>query len=62
VGEAEVAGRLVADVRRAVGGVDREAVPELRIAGSTGLTGRLPVPGLALGAVAASLLAARGLG
>ena len=62
MGEAEVAGRLVADVWRAVGGADREAVPELRIAGSTGLTGRLPVPGLALGAVAASLLAARALG
>ena len=62
MGEAEVADRLVADVRRAVGGVNRGAAPELRIAGSTGLTGRLPVPGLALGAVAASLLAARALG
>lgn len=60
--DAEVAARLVADVRRAVGGVDAGVVPELRIAGRTGLAGRLPVPGLALGAVAASLLAARGLG
>lgn len=61
VRDAEVAGRLVADVRRAVGGGDPGVLPELRIAGSTGLSGRLPVPGLALGAVAAQLLAARGL-
>ncbi|MGZ4539657.1 MAG: CoA transferase [Blastococcus sp.] len=62
VRDAEVAGRLVAAVQRAVGGGDPGVAPELRIAGSTGLSGRLPVPGLALGAVAAQLLAARGLG
>ncbi|HEV7210487.1 MAG TPA: CoA transferase [Blastococcus sp.] len=60
MGDAEVAGRLIADVRRAVGAGD-PATPELRISGRTGLAGRLPVPGLALGAVAAQLLAAREL-
>ena len=50
---------LVADVRRAVGAGDR--VPELEVDGWTGLSGRLPVPGLAVGAVAAQLLAAREL-
>ncbi|HEV7189005.1 MAG TPA: hypothetical protein VGN28_14010, partial [Blastococcus sp.] len=62
MGDAEVAGRLIADVRRAVGGEDPGVAPELRITGRTGLAGRLPVPGLALGAVAASLLAAHRLG
>ncbi|MCU1667808.1 MAG: putative CoA-transferase [Blastococcus sp.] len=62
MGEAEVAGRMVADVGRAVGVADPGVAPELRIAGSTGLAGRLPVPGLALGAVAAAQLAARSLG
>ena len=62
MGEAEVAGRLVADVGRAVGAADPGVAPELRITGSTGLAGRLPVPGLALGAVAAAQLAARSLG
>jgi crotonobetainyl-CoA:carnitine CoA-transferase CaiB-like acyl-CoA transferase len=51
------AAALVAEVRRVVGG------PETRLAieGSTGLVGKLPVPGLAVGAVAAQLLAARAL-
>ena len=51
---------LVAAVRRCVGrpDVDPEAV---RVTGATGLAGQLGVPGLALGAVAAQLLAAREL-
>jgi hypothetical protein len=57
VGEVGIAAQLIDDVGRAVG--RRGETPELRIAGSTGLAGRLPVPGLALGAVAAQLLAAR---
>jgi hypothetical protein len=59
VGEVEVAGRMVADVGRAVAVADPGVAPELRIAGSPGLAGRLPVPGLALGVVAATQLAAR---
>jgi crotonobetainyl-CoA:carnitine CoA-transferase CaiB-like acyl-CoA transferase len=49
---------LVAEVRRVVGGPETPLVIE----GGTGLAGRLPVPDLAVGAVAAQLLAARALG
>ncbi|HEY0560655.1 MAG TPA: CoA transferase, partial [Frankiaceae bacterium] len=50
---------LIAEVRRAVGAGGVE--PVLAIDGGTGLDGPLPVPGLAVGAVAAQLLAAREL-
>ncbi|TFV88043.1 hypothetical protein E4P38_11990 [Blastococcus sp. CT_GayMR16] len=50
---------MIAAVRRAVGAA--EGAPELAVDGWTGLGGRLPVPGLAVGAVAAQLLAAREL-
>ena len=48
---------LVAEVRRAVGGPETGFAVE----GSTGMGGALAVPGLAVGAVAAQLLAAREL-
>jgi len=51
------AAALVAEVRRLVGGDEARFAVE----GSTGLAGRLPVPDLAVGAVAAQLLAARAL-
>jgi hypothetical protein len=54
------AAALVRTVWRAMRDVDPPAVP-LRILGSTGLGGLLAVPGLALGSVAAQLLAAREL-
>ncbi len=56
--DALTAVEFVEAVRRAVG-TGHET--ELRISGSTGLAGPLAVPGLALGAVAAQLLAAREL-
>ena len=52
------AAALVADVRAAVG---TDAGESFDVDGTTGLGGRLPVPGLAVGAVAAQLLAAREL-
>jgi crotonobetainyl-CoA:carnitine CoA-transferase CaiB-like acyl-CoA transferase len=57
---ADEAGALVDEVRRAVGTADWAVAP-LRITGSTGLAGRLAVPALALGSVAAQLSAARAL-
>jgi hypothetical protein len=53
-----MAAALVGDVRRAIGAGDPA---DVRIVGRTGLGGPLPVPELALGAVAAQLLAARKL-
>ena len=53
------AAALVAEVRRAVGA--DETVPEFGVEGGTGLDSPLAVPGLAVGAVAAQLLAAREL-
>jgi crotonobetainyl-CoA:carnitine CoA-transferase CaiB-like acyl-CoA transferase len=53
------AAALVAEVRRAVGAGG--VAPVLAVDGGTGLGGPLPVPGLAVGAVAAQLLAARDL-
>jgi crotonobetainyl-CoA:carnitine CoA-transferase CaiB-like acyl-CoA transferase len=53
------AARLVAEVRRAVGALGPE--PEIAVQGVPGLDAPLPVPGLAVGAVAAQLLAARAL-
>jgi hypothetical protein len=53
------AAALVSEVRRAVGAGG--GAPELVVDGSTGLGGLLPVPDLAVGAVAAQLLAAREL-
>jgi hypothetical protein len=55
---AATAAALVADVVRAVGGSQPAG---LTVVGRTGLGGPLPVPGLAVGAVAAQLLAARAL-
>jgi hypothetical protein len=53
------AAALVVDVQRAVG--TGQGAPELDIHGWTGLSSPLPVPELAVGAVAAQLLAAREL-
>src|SRR2546430_189267 len=50
VREAGIAAQLSAEIGRAVGSPG--VAPELRIAGSTGLAGRLPGPGLAPGAAA----------
>jgi crotonobetainyl-CoA:carnitine CoA-transferase CaiB-like acyl-CoA transferase len=51
--------RLLAEVRREVAAPGPE--PQIAVQGSSGLDAPLPVPGLAVGAVAAQLLAARAL-